>query len=435
VKILTLWILLSTTVSAADLDWPQFGGPHRNFTSDATGLASSWPASGPKKLWSRPLGEGYSGIAIDDGILFTMYRKNDDEVAIALDAATGKTLWEYAYKAPGSGLALENGPGPHTTPLIIHDQTLHDRTLGDRVCTVGILAQLNCFEKKTGKLAWSKDLYKDFPGSTHMDRGYSSSPILYKNTIILTLGGPSGAGPNGHAVVALNPADGSLVWAKNDLGNSPSSPVLINVQGQDQLVAFLDDAGKDSKDLAHGLVTGLDPNNGQLLWTHPHKTSWDLNIAMPVWGDDDILVISSAYGTGARGLRLTQTDGKTTVQELWYNNRLRVHHSSMVRVGDYLYGSSGDFGPAPLTAINVKTGEIKWQNRAFPKASFVYADGKFIVVDEDGGISLALLSPEGAKVLSKATLLTNNAWTPPSLAGTKLYVRDRKSIMALDVGK
>jgi outer membrane protein assembly factor BamB len=429
VRTLTLCILLSATGFAADLNWPQFGGPHRNFTSDATGLASSWPPSGPKKLWSRPLGEGYSGIAVDNGALYTMYRRGDDEVAIALDAATGKTLWEYAYNAPGSGLALENGPGPHTTPLIIHDQTLHDQTRGDRVCTVGILAQLNCFDEKTGKIVWSKDLYKDFPGSTHMDRGYSSSPILYKNTIILTLGG------SGHAVIALDPADGAVKWAKNDLGNSPSSPMLINVQGQDQLVAFLDDAAKDSKDLAHGLITALDPSNGQLLWTHPHKTSWDLNIAMPVWGDDDILVISSAYGTGARGLRLTQTGGKTTVQELWYNNRLRVHHSTMVRVGDYIYGSSGDFGPAPLTAINVKTGEIKWQNRAFPKASFVYADGKFIVVDEDGGISLALLSPEGAKVLSKATLLTNNAWTGPSLAGTKLYVRDRKSIMALDVGK
>ena len=420
-KTFLLWLLLSATASAAAPEWPQFGGPHRNFTSDATGLAASWPSSGPKKLWARPLGEGYSGIAVDNGALYTMYRRNDDEVAIALDAATGKTLWEYAYKAPGSGLALENGPGPHTTPLIIHDQTL-----GDRVCTVGINALMNCFDKKTGKLAWSKDLYKDFPGATHMDRGYSTSPIFYKNTILLTLGGA------GHAVVALNPADGSTVWAKNDLGNSPSSPMLINVQGQDQLIAFLDDGGKD---LAHGLITGIDPNNGQLLWTHPHKTSWDLNIAMPVGGDDNILVISSAYGNGARGLRLAQSGGKTTVQELWYNNRMRIHHSTMVRVGDYIYGSSGDFGPAPLTAINVKTGEIKWQDRAFPKASFVYADGKFILVDEDGGVSLALLSPEGAKVLSRASLLNHNAWTPPSLAGTKLYLRDRKSIMALDVGK
>lgn len=401
---------------AADAEWPQFGGPHRNFTADSTGLAASWPAAGPKKLWDRPLGEGYSGIAVDNGTLFTMYRKGDQEVMVALEAATGKTLWEYVYSAPGTGMALENGPGPHVTPLIV----------GDKVCTVGINALMHCFDKKTGKIVWSKDLYKEFPGATHMDRGYSTSPILYKNTIILTVGGA------GHAVVALNPANGAVVWAKNDLGNSPSSPMLIQINGHDQLIAFLDDGGSGQ---AHGLITGIDPNNGQLLWTHPHKTSWDLNIAVPVWGDDNILVISSAYGTGARALKLTESGGKTTVQELWSNNRMRVHHSSMVRLGDYLYASSGDFGPAPMSAINVKTGEIKWQDRAFPKANFVYADGKFIVVDEDGGLTLASMSPEGAKVLSKASLFSHNAWTPPSLAGTKLYVRDRKSIMALDVGK
>lgn len=400
---------------AADAGWPQFGGPHRNFTADSTGLAASWPAAGPKKLWDRPLGEGYSGIAVDNGTLFTMYRKADQEVMVALEAATGKTLWEYSYAAPGAGMALENGPGPHVTPLLV----------ADKVCTVGINALMHCFDKKTGKIVWSKDLYKEFPGATHMDRGYSTSPILYKNTIILTIGGA------GHAVVALNPANGAVVWAKNDLGNSPSSPMLIQLNGHDQLIAFLDDGGSNQ---AHGLITGIDPNNGQLLWTHPHKTSWDLNIAVPVWGDDNILVISSAYGTGARALKLTESGGKTTVQELWSNNRMRVHHSSMVRLGDYLYASSGDFGPAPMTAINVKTGEIKWQDRAFPKANFVYADGKFIVVDEDGGLTLASMSPEGAKVLSKASLFSHNAWTPPSLAGTKLYVRDRKSIMALELG-
>ncbi len=396
-------------------EWPQFGGPNRNFIVDSKGLADAWPAEGPKKLWMRPLGEGYSEISVDQGTLYTMYRKGEQEVAIAIDAATGKTRWEYAYTASFGNMAMENGPGPHTTPLI----------LGNRVYTAGILAILNCFDKATGKLLWTKDLYKDFPGASRMDRGYSSSPMAYKNSIILTIGGP------GHAVIALDPADGHLLWGKNDFGNSPSSPTLINVAGQDQLVAFLDDGGE----AAHGLIAGLDPNNGALLWTHPHKTSWGLNIALPVWGDDGILVMSSAYGSGARALKLTREGGKTTVKELWANNRMRVHHSTMIRVGEFAYGSSGDFGPAPLTAIDVRTGEIKWQERAFPKASFVYADGKFFVVDEDGGISLATLSPAGAKVISKFSLLEHNAWTAPTLAGTKLYVRDRKSIAALEVGR
>lgn len=167
--------------SAANLpEWPQFGGPNRNFMVDSKGLADSWPAAGPKKLWMRPLGEGYSQISVDQGTLYTMYRKGDQEVAIAMDAATGKTRWEYAYDAKfTSDLAMENGAGPHTTPLI----------LGNRVYTVGILAILNCFDKTTGKLLWTKDLYKDFPGASRMGRGFSCSPMAYKNSIILTIGG------------------------------------------------------------------------------------------------------------------------------------------------------------------------------------------------------------------------------------------------------
>ena len=89
-----------------------------------------------------------------------------------MDAATGKTRWEYAYNANFGNLAMENGAGPHVTPLI----------LSNRVYTVGVMAMLKCFDKTTGKRLWSKDLYKDFPGASRMDRGYSSSPMAYKVT-------------------------------------------------------------------------------------------------------------------------------------------------------------------------------------------------------------------------------------------------------------
>ncbi|HLW76858.1 MAG TPA: PQQ-binding-like beta-propeller repeat protein, partial [Bryobacteraceae bacterium] len=166
-KTLTIFLSLVTASLAADLNWPQYGGPHRNFMVDSTGLADKWPAAGPRKLWSRALGEGYSEISADGGQLFTMVRRGSQEVVISLDAATGKTLWEHPYNSPENGMALENGPGPHTTPLIV----------GDRVYTTGINALLNCLDKKTGKLVWSKDLYKEFPGATQMDRGYSTSPL------------------------------------------------------------------------------------------------------------------------------------------------------------------------------------------------------------------------------------------------------------------
>src|SRR5947208_1566586 len=53
--------------------WPQWGGPNRDFKVDSPPLADTWPTDGPRKLWTRPLGEGFSGIVLSDGRLFTMY--------------------------------------------------------------------------------------------------------------------------------------------------------------------------------------------------------------------------------------------------------------------------------------------------------------------------------------------------------------------------
>jgi len=399
--------LLAGTAAAGSLDWPQWGGPHRNFKSEVTGLANSWPAAGPKKLWSRPLGDGYSAIAVDGGVLYTMYRTLNDENVLAADASTGKTLWEYRYDAhfrPGMG--MENGSGPHSTPLVTEKG----------VFAIGILGNLVSLDKKTGKLKWSHSLYNEFHG-TFFDRGYAPSPIAYRNMVIVKAGG------EGNSFVAFDQSTGQVAWnTKQKFANAPGSPILINLDGQDQLVAQMSDD-----------VVGLDPTNGWVLWTYPHSTSWGLNISTPVWGDDHLLFVSSAYNGGSLVIRLTRQNGKTVAEQVWSHNRMRVHFSTVIRVGGYVYGSSGDFGPAPLTAIDVKTGKVAWQDRAFAKANFIYADGKFIVVDEDGNLALADFSPKGLKVLSRVALLQSNAWTVPSLAGTRLFIRDRNTMMALDL--
>ena len=404
-KLLTA-LLACVALQGASLEWPQFAGPHRNFTSDTQGLANSWPASGPKRLWSRELGEGYSGISVYGAALYTMYRRGTDEVTLAAATATGKTIWEHTENAAfRSGMAMENGPGPHATPLVT----------ADAVYAVGILANLVCLDKKTGKVIWSHDLWREFNG-TPMDRGYSVSPIAWKDTVIMKVGGA------GHALVAFNQKNGKVVWQKQDFANSPSSPIVVKVDGQDQLVAVMGDE-----------IVGINPDSGDLLWKYPHTTSWHLNIALPLWTDDNTLFVSSAYNGGCVALQLHVVDGKTQVKEIWSNNRMRVHIGNLLRIGDTLYGSSGDFGPAPLTALDAKTGRVLWQDRAFPKATFLYADGKLIAVDEDGNLSLATVSPAGLKVLSHAALLRSNAWTAPALVGTALYVRDRHTLMALDL--
>jgi outer membrane protein assembly factor BamB len=398
-------LALQITGVAAPDDWLQWGGAHRDFKCDAKGLASVWPEKGPKQLWSRALGEGHSSILVEGNRLYTMYSKEDQETVIALEASTGKTLWEYSYTATAPGMNYEFGKGPHATPLIV----------GNNIYAVGATAKFHCLDKQTGKVIWSHDLWKEYNGTVE-DRGYSCSPLAYKNTVIVTVGG------KGQALMAFNQKDGQIVWKKQDFMTSPNSHILINVDRQEQLVAFLGDA-----------ITGLDPNTGDLLWSHPHKTDWGLNISMPVWGEDNLLFVSSAYSGGSRVLKLTRKDGKTTATEVWFHRRLRVHHGNAIRIGDTVYGSSGDFGPAFICGVDVKTGNVLFQDRSFPKSTFLYADGKLIILDEDGNLALATISPQGLKVISKASVFNGRSWTVPTLVGTTLYLRDRKTIQALDL--
>jgi outer membrane protein assembly factor BamB len=397
--------------------WPQWGGPNRNFVSDSKGLASKWPASGPKKLWSRALGEGHSAIAVEGGRLYTLYRplgtggpagRSQEEVIAALDAGTGATVWEYKYSSPTAGLNFTEGAGPHSTPLIT----------ADRVYATGSRKELFALDKATGKVVWSHDMIKEY-GASDPGRGYACSPLLYQNEVlIVSVGGPN------QALAAFNPKTGALVWKAGDFEFSPASPILADVDGQKQLIYF-----------AGNVVAGLNPTTGQTLWTHPHKTDWGLNISTPLWSPaDHLLFVSSAYGTGSRVIELRQAGGKTTATEKWFSNRMRVHIGSVIRLGNFVYGSSGDFGPAFITAIDVTSGNIAWQDRAFSRAQLLYADGKLVILDEDGNLGLATVTTDGLQVLAKAPVLENRAWTPPTLVGTKLYARDRKNIAAFELG-
>jgi outer membrane protein assembly factor BamB len=408
-KLFAALLMLTASLASAraqSSDWPQWGGPSRNFVSDAKGLAASWPEGGPRRLWSRELGEGYSAIAAEGGRLYTMYRRGAQEVAVALDGSTGKTVWEYAYDAPFSpDYSMENGPGPHSTPLVA----------GGRVYVVGATGKLHALEQKTGKLIWAHDLMTEFKGTIRVN-GYACSPLAYQDTIIMMVGGA------GNALMAFRQRDGAVAWKKHDFKNSPGSPLLIKVDGQEQLVAFMYDE-----------VISVEPRGGELLWSHPHRTEFGLNVSTPVWGEDNLLFISSSYGGGSRALKLTRAGAKTTVEEVWAHKLMRIHYGNVVRLGDFVYGSSGDFGTAPFTALNVKTGKIAWRERGLARASFISAEGRFIILDEDGNLTLATPTPEGLKIHSKFELLKNNAWTAPTLAGTTLYVRDRKTISALDL--
>jgi outer membrane protein assembly factor BamB len=359
---------------------------------------------------------------VDDGRLFTLARAGNgraklgpwsaDEAVMALDAKTGATIWEHRYPARTGYEDFSFGPGPHATPLVV----------GDRVFTLGTNQQLFAFEKRTGKVIWSHDFVKEFKSPELLLRpnvktGYGCSPIAFGDMILCSVGGP------GQSVMAFRQADGAVAWKSGDFLTSAAAPILINMDGRQQAVF-----------LAGGMIAGLDPSNGAILWAHPHDPGNDLNCGTPLFGPDNVLFMSSAYQAGSRAIRLTPRSGTIETEELWFTNRVRFMFLSSIRIGDFVYGTTGDFGPAFLTALNIKTGESPWQVRGFARASLLAADGKVIVMNEDGDLALARLSPAGAEILSRAKVFDTTTWTAPTLAGTTLYARDREKIVALDLG-
>ena len=422
-KSVWLWVVC---VACAGLplhaQWPQWGGPTRDFHSTSTGLADAWPAGGPTVIWSRTLGTGHSAITVDDGRLFTLARAGNgraklgpwsaDEAVMALDAKTGATIWEHRYPARTGYEDFSFGPGPHATPLVV----------GDRVFTVGTNQQLFAFDKRTGKVIWSHDFVKEFKSPELLLRpnvktGYGCSPIAFGDMILCSVGGP------GQSVMAFRQSDGAVVWKSGDFLTSAAAPILIEMDGRPQAVF-----------LAGGMIAGLDPSNGAILWAHPHDPGNDLNCGTPLFGPDNVLFMSSAYQAGSRAIRLTPRSGLIDTEELWFTNRVRFMFLSSIRIGDFVYGTTGDFGPAFLTALNIKTGESPWQVRGFARASLLAADGKVIVMNEDGDLALARLSPAGAEILSRTKVFDTTTWTAPTLVGTTLYARDREKIVALDLG-
>lgn len=396
--------------AAAGTAWPQWGGPSRNFVVEARDLATAWPESGPRRKWQKPLGPGYSAIVTDGVALYTVYRDGNRDIAVALDASTGATIWKTAYDAPFVETCSERlGPVPRAAPLLVSSP-------GDRVITISAGGLMTSLDRRTGARQWSTELTPNAPEVRAC--GYSSSPVAFQDLIITTAGG------QGRGVVAVRAATGETAWHSQDFQNAYSSPLLIDLDGQPEVVVF-----------TYGEVSGLNPRTGALEWTHPHAADQGVNVAMPLWGKDNVLFVSSAYNGGSRALRLSRQQQAVKVDELWFHRRVRIHFGNGLRLGDRIYASNGDFGAAPFVAVDIKTGDTVWRDRSVARASLIAAGDLLLILDEDGTLVLAKPTDTGLDTLARAGVLEGRSWTAPTLSGTTLFVRNNTVIAALDLGK
>ena len=396
--------------------WPQWGGPNRNFVVDTTGLADKWPEAGPKKLWRRPLGSGFSGIAVDRGALFTMYRtaKSDQsEYVVSLDAATGKTLWEYKQLAVVPDSVEDYGKefsGPNATPLVV----------GERVFAVGRNATLVCLSTAEGKLLWKHALDSEFGAQTHTC-GFSTSPIAFGETVILPVGRLDEDSSEGRSLVAFDQKSGDVVWTSQTFQSWHSSPILIEYRGERQLVHCTNSA-----------LVGVDPNNGAIRWKYdyPDLDQFEGIWTSPVWDGADTIFLSSRQLGCA--VQLTEENSKTVVKQLWSKRRNPLGMGTPILLDGALVGAKRGQNAA-FVAVDGLTGKNLWFKRVFPGATVVGDHQKLIIMDQDGQLALATADRDDLKIASQCQLTERYSFTAPSLVGSTLYVRDEKSIMALDL--
>lgn len=402
--LLVAWTLSASVCAATSAEWPQWGGPQRNFTAADADLQDSWKDAAPRELWRRSLGGGRAAFVVDGDTLYTMHGGKKRESVVALDAESGTTRWQYDYVVSYQPHAYD---GPHSTPTIAPG----------RLIAVSIDAKVHALDLNSGELLWSRDLVADH-GVKLPQFGYAASPLFHDGLVLLPgLGGPA------PGALALKIEDGATAWARHDFLSSHASPMLIRVGDRDQAVF-------------HGMdwLYGLDPRSGDRLWRIRLRTDAYDNVSFtPLWdAPREQLVVSHGYDNfGAQALKLRSAASKTTAEKVWNNRRLNVDHGNGVLLDGVLYASHRA-DPAFLVAVDLAAGETRWRVR-MPKATLLAADGKLLLLDEEGELYLARPDDEGPGIVDKISVLRSDAWTVPTLVGKRLYLRDGEQAVALEL--
>ena len=394
-----LALCASVTMQALE-DWPQWRGPHRDGLSAEKNLLKSWPQGGPPLAWKAGgAGEGYSSFAVAGGRIFTLGARGDREYVVALDAATGKRLWEVDH---GRRFTNDRGDGPRSTPTVD----------GGRLYVFGASGDLSSLDPASGKIGWTVNVIREF-GGQNIKWGFSESPLVSGDRIIVSPGG------SGSGIVAVNKATGKLLWKTEADTAGYSSAVLHEIGGVRQAIVFTGQR-----------ALGLDIANGHVLWSYDRVANRVANIATPIARGNHVF-LSSDYGTGAALLELTPSAGALSAREVYFTREMRNHHASSVLIGGYLYG----FSSAILTAMKFDTGEVAWRDRSVGKGSLVFADERLYLFSERGVAALVEAAPSGYREHGRFTLETGSlpTWTHPVVANGRLLLRDQDTVYAYDV--
>jgi outer membrane protein assembly factor BamB len=409
-RLTTLTVLLLFSGIASAGDWPQWLGPRRDGSSPEK--VSPWKES-PKVLWRHPAGEGNGAPVVAAGkvYLFAKVKDKEEEEVIALDAKTGKDVWRTAY--PRGSIVTLFGAGPRSTPVVADG----------RIITYGITGLLTCFDAEKGSQTWQVDTTKEF-APAKLTFGASCSPLLVGRNVLVNVGG------EGASVVAFDSTTGTVAWKSQDDPASYSSPIHIR-QGTADEVVFL--TGKR--------LLGLNPADGGLFWEFPLKDEFAESSTTPqLMGD---MLIASSITFGSAGLKLEMQNGKPVAKRAWKNPKLTCYFSTPVAVGkDHFYMVTGS-NPiaikheATLRCVETATGKEVWSKTPVGEyhASLLRTgDEKLLFLDDAGNLMLLEPNVKEYKELAR-TKVCGKTWAHPALSDGRLYVRDDKELICLQMSE
>jgi len=360
-------------------DWPIYRGPSHNGIS----AEKDWftPGAKPKVLWDKEIGRSCASMTVIGDIVFTMGNIADKDYVYCLKADDGGEIWQFSYPEKLEGKQYEGGP--NATPTID----------GGKVYTISKSGKVFCLDASSGKKIWEVQLATAKP-----TWGYAGSILPLGDNLIIN------AGDHG---TALAKKDGSVVWESGKGPGGYSTPVPFERDGKTLVALF---SAKNA--------VAVNAADGSVVWTYPWVTSYDVNAADPLLLDGGKKVfISSGYGHGCAMLDVSGAEPKV----LWANKDMRNKHTNCVLLDGMIYG----FDEKTLACMDAGTGKVRWTKSGLGMGSLMLADGKLIILSEDGELVIAEASPTEYKELSRGQVLKGKCWTVPVLANGRIFTRSK----------
>jgi outer membrane protein assembly factor BamB len=385
---------LGAAVLASGGDWSNWRGPHRDGTSDETGLISSWSRSGENLIWKAELTTRATPIVFDGRACVSGRVGREllmQELVACFDAGTGRKLWErrfpvYNTTVPFTRVGWASLAGDPETGYV-YAQNVDGHFLA--------------FDRE-GEIVWEHRLGEEF-GRASGFGGRTLIPIVDGDRVIV---GIVGAGWGETAAprqryMAFDKRTGEVLWVSTpgqvmikDFNNN-GSPTVATIGGRRVVVG----AGAD------GWVHAVDAGTGEPLWRF-ELSQRGLQVPVLVQGDT-VYAAHSEENVDTPGVmgRVVALDGTgrgdiTKTGEIWRTNGLGVGFASPTAVGGRLYVLGN---PADLHALDLKTGEPLWSINLgnIGRAAVTYGDGKLFATEQNGHVVILEAGAEGARILDK----------------------------------